>query len=243
MRKNHYDDKTFFDKYAQMTRSVDGLSGAGEWPTLKKMLPDFAGKRVLDLGCGYGWHCRYAAEMGAASVVGLDLSERMLARAREFETPGIEYLCASIEDAPLPPEGFDAVISSLALHYVADFDAAAQKIYALLAPGGDFVFSVEHPIFTADGPQDWCYDEAGEKRHWPVDRYFSEGKRESVFLGERIEKYHRTLTGYVRALIKAGFEIVDLAEPQPENPDAMPDELRRPMMLIIAAKKTGGQTK
>ena len=66
MRENRYDDPKFFEKYSQMDRSVKGLSGAGEWETLRPLLPDFAGKRVLDMGCGYGWHCRYAAEQGAA---------------------------------------------------------------------------------------------------------------------------------------------------------------------------------
>ncbi len=64
--ENPYDKKKFFEKYSRMDRSVKGLQGAGEWHELKKMLPDFKGKRVLDLGCGFGWHCRYAAENGAA---------------------------------------------------------------------------------------------------------------------------------------------------------------------------------
>ena len=83
MRTNPYDDAAFFEKYGQMARSRLGLAGAGEWETLRSLLPDFSGKRVLDLGCGYGWHCVYAAEHGAASVTGVDLSERMLAVARQ----------------------------------------------------------------------------------------------------------------------------------------------------------------
>ena len=67
MKENKYDDNIFFQKYSQMSRSQKGLAGAGEWETLKKMLPDFKGKRVLDLGCGYGWHCIYAMEHGASS--------------------------------------------------------------------------------------------------------------------------------------------------------------------------------
>ena len=65
MKENKYDDERFFSQYSQMSRSVQGLRGAGEWHELKKMLPDFNGKRVLDLGCGFGWHCRYAIERGA----------------------------------------------------------------------------------------------------------------------------------------------------------------------------------
>ena len=53
MKENKYDDDRFFSQYAQMSRSVEGLQGAGEWHILQKMLPDFTDKRVLDLGCGF----------------------------------------------------------------------------------------------------------------------------------------------------------------------------------------------
>lgn len=65
MKENKYDDKHFFEQYSQMPRSKEGLKAAGEWHELKKMLPDFNQKTVLDLGCGFGWHCIYAAEHGA----------------------------------------------------------------------------------------------------------------------------------------------------------------------------------
>ena len=81
MKENQYDDSHFFEQYSHFPRSVEGLSAAGEWHALKALLPDFRGKRVLDLGCGFGWHCRYAAEQGAAQVMGIDLSEKMLAKA------------------------------------------------------------------------------------------------------------------------------------------------------------------
>lgn len=81
--KNIYNNEKFFESYSQMTRSQQGLDGAGEWQTLKRLLPDFKKKRVLDLGCGYGWHCLYAAEHGAASVIGVDISEKMLEVARK----------------------------------------------------------------------------------------------------------------------------------------------------------------
>ena len=65
MKENKYDNGGFFQKYSQMNRSIYGLEGAGEWSELQKLLPDFQGKRVLDLGCGYGWHCLYAAQHGS----------------------------------------------------------------------------------------------------------------------------------------------------------------------------------
>lgn len=243
MKQNKYDDDTFFNKYSNMDRSKNGLEGAGEWHELKNMLPDFKDKRVLDLGCGFGWHCRYAVENGARSVIGIDISQKMLSEAKSKTKYGnIEYICMPIEDIDFPEESFDVVISSLALHYVKSFEDVLVRVYKCLSKGGDFVFSVEHPIFTAQGPQDWYYDGKGNILHWPVDHYFTEGIRNAKFLGEEVIKYHRTLTTYLNSLIKLGFEITGVVEPKPaENMlntvPGMLDELRRPMMLLVSARK------
>ncbi len=95
MKQNIYDTEKFFTKYSQMSRSVNGLAGAGEWKTLEKMLPNFRGKKVLDLGCGYGWHCEYAYEHGAAAVTGVDISEKMLAVAKKktSKNHGLQFHC------------------------------------------------------------------------------------------------------------------------------------------------------
>jgi 2-polyprenyl-3-methyl-5-hydroxy-6-metoxy-1,4-benzoquinol methylase len=243
MKENKYDDHAFFQKYSQMNRSQKGLEGAGEWETLKTLLPDFKGKRVLDLGCGYGWHCIYAAEQGASSVVGIDLSHKMLEVAKEkTRFPQIEYRRCAIEDVDFPAESFDIILSSLALHYIEAYEDLIKKLYQMLKSGGTFVFTVEHPVFTAHGTQDWHYNEQGEILHFPVDRYFCEGKRTTVFLGENVIKYHRTLTTYLDTLLTHGFVIHRVVEPQPPehmmDMPGMKDELRRPMMLIVSARKT-----
>ena len=114
MVENRYDDPVFFEKYGQMSRSREGLAGAGEWETLRQLLPDSRNRRVLDLGCGYGWHARYAAEQGAAEVIGTDCSERMLAVAREKNShPAIRYLRQPFEETDFPEESFHVVIASL----------------------------------------------------------------------------------------------------------------------------------
>ena len=90
--QNIYDSPEFFSAYSALPRSMHGLAGAPEWPTLHAMLPALAGLRVLDLGCGFGWFCRWAAEQGAARVFGIDVSERMLERARaETQAPAVVY--------------------------------------------------------------------------------------------------------------------------------------------------------
>lgn len=242
MKENKYDEKIFFDKYSQMDRSRQGLQAAGEWPELQKLLPDFTGKRVLDLGCGYGWHCRYAAEQRAAWVLGTDISHKMLdvAHARN-PMPNVEYRCAAMEDLNFAPESFDVILSSLAFHYVSDFEQMVQKIAQWLIPGGELIFSTEHPVFTAYGTQDWYYAPDGKILHFPVDRYFEEGPRQAIFLGEAVTKYHRTLTTYLETLLQQGFVLQHVVEPQP--PESMRDlpgmqeEWRRPMMLLISARK------
>lgn len=243
MKENKYDDELFFDAYSRFPRSVEGLSAAGEWHELQKLMPDFSGKRVLDIGCGFGWHCIYAAENGAASVLGIDLSEKMLETAREktsFDT--VRYQRLAMEDMDFPEGSFDVAISSLAFHYTPDFGGICERVSRFLTPGGDFVFSVEHPVFTAFGTQDWFYGPGKSPMHWPVDRYFDEGRRDAVFLGQEVTKYHKTLTTYLHTLIQHGFMITGIVEPKPAEHllDAVPgmrDELRRPMMLLVSAKK------
>ena len=242
MKENKYDDSVFFQKYSEMSRSKYGLQGAGEWQEFQKMMPDFSDKEVLDLGCGYGWHCAYAAEKGAKRVLGIDLSEKMLQKAEKINShQKITYKRGAMEDLELPESSFDIVLSSLAFHYVKDFPAFVKKISSWLRPEGIFIFSVEHPVFTAYGSQDWYYDDRGEILHFPVDNYYYEGKREALFLGEKVIKYHRTLTTYVNSLLQNGFMLEGLVEPAPpENMLELPgmkDEMRRPMMLLVRTVK------
>ena len=244
MLENKYDDPHFFEKYSDMARSRQGLAAAGEWRQLKALLPPLTGKKILDLGCGFGWHCRYAVGQGAAQAIGIDLSEKMLEKARQTAADSrITYYRRAIEEADFDEGQFDLVLSSLALHYVADYQGLCRRVRRWLAPGGRFVFAVEHPVFTAYGNQDWIYDQKGQIAHWPVDRYYEEGPRQAVFLGETMTKYHRTLETYLSALLENGFAIVGLAEARPSPQQisadpAMAQELRRPMMLLVSSKKT-----
>lgn len=235
---NIYDDKDFFDSYANMSRSKKGLEAAGEWYILKTFMPDFENKKVLDLGCGYGWHCRYAAEHKAEKVVGIDSSERMIARAKEKNNfPQTEYRVCEIGEYEYPKEEFDAVISNLALHYIQDLDEIYKKVYFTLKKGGVFIFNIEHPVFTCGVNQDWIYADDGKPLYWPVDNYYYPGERQTNFLGRKVLKYHHTITQIIDGLIFAGFEIQAVKEAEPSGIYAGTDEMRRPMMLIVKSEK------
>ncbi|OFI50347.1 SAM-dependent methyltransferase [Floricoccus tropicus] len=243
MKTNIYDNEDFFNSYSQMSRSKDGLAGAGEWHTLQKMLPDFKGKRVLDLGCGYGWHAKYAIDNGAKSVLAIDLSEKMLEVAREKNfDENITYEQADLREVKFSEDTFDIALSSLAFHYLSkdEMNALFAKLHSALVDEGEFVFSVEHPLFTSEGSQDWVYNEDGSISHFPIDNYFYEGERNSHFLGSDVKKYHKTLTTYIEVLLRNGFSIENIVEPMPDKQmldiPGMKDELRRPMMMIISSK-------
>src|SRR5690348_14520585 len=133
MAQNIYDKDDFFREYSRLPRSVEGLDGAPEWPTLRAMLPDLSGRRVLDLGCGFGWFCRWARENGAARVLGIDLSENMLARARSATSDSaITYTRGDLDHLDLPAESFELVYSSLAFHYLENLDALFHQIHRAL---------------------------------------------------------------------------------------------------------------
>ncbi|RWA52181.1 SAM-dependent methyltransferase [Cupriavidus sp. UYMSc13B] len=240
MTQNIYDNPEFFTGYGQLPRSRQGLDGAPEWPALRAQLPGMAGLRVVDLGCGYGWFCRWAAAQGAAEVLP-GRSERMLERARSMERPAaVGYRLADLETLALPPASFDLVYSSLAFHYIEDLPRLFASVRAALVPGGRLVFSIEHPVFMASRKAGWQVGADGQ-RAWPVDSYQSEGRRDTDWLGSRVIKYHRTLGTTLNALIRAGFSLAHVEEWGPTDAQvaaqpALAIERERPMLAIVAAR-------
>jgi SAM-dependent methyltransferase len=205
--QNIYDDPVFFAGYQALRQADSGLNGAVEIPALRRLLPPLDGRRVLDLGCGFGDFARYARQSGATAVTAVDVSRKMLAAAAALtDDAAIAYRHSAIEDFEPEPAAFDVVVSSLALHYVADYAAVVRAVFRALKPGGWFVFSVEHPICTAHSV-DWVRDAEGHIGHWPVDQYQCEGRRNSFWFVDGVTKYHRTVATYVNALLDAGFRL------------------------------------
>lgn len=242
--QNVYDDPAFFAGYAALREAESGLNAVLEQPAFARMLPaSLAGLRILDLGCGFGDFARAARAKGAASVLAVDVSARMLAEAgRRTADSGIRYEQASIETVAMGEGGFDLIVSSLALHYVADYPAAVRGIAAALASGGRFAFSVEHPMCTALGGSQWQRDAEGRKLHWRVDRYGEEGPRQTRWFVDGVIKHHRTIETYVGTLIAAGLVLARLEEPGPVpealiSRPALEEERRRPPFLLLAADK------
>lgn len=241
MAQNIYDNPDFFSGYAQLERSQQGLAGAPEWASVRPLLPELTAKRVADLGCGYGWFCRWAQQAGASEVLGIDISQKMLARA-EALTPGggIDWQRADLDALELSAAYFDLIYSSLVFHYLPELPPLFTRLYQALKPGGQLLFTAEHPIFTAPHQQQWL-DQQG-KPVWPVESYQQEGERVSDWLAKGVVKQHHKLASYINALIAAGFTLSHLDEwgPTPgqiAQQPALAIEMERPMFFILSAHK------
>ncbi|KAB8294225.1 hypothetical protein EYC80_009658 [Monilinia laxa] len=185
MTQNIYDQEDFFKAYAQLPRSLHGLEKSPEFQVVRSWLPD--------LGCDFGYMCRWVRENGATFVHGIDISEKMISRAGEHpEYPGIRYSIGDLETLELAPNTFHVVYSSLALHYIEKLPALIAQIFKTLKPGGAFILSVEHPTYTAPRNPDWIDDAEGHKV-WPLDSYLLEGSRTTNWLAEGVVKQHRTI--------------------------------------------------
>ncbi len=242
MSQNIYDNQDFFEKYIKLDRQVRGLDGAPEWKSVKKLLPPLNGKRVIDLGCGFGWFCRFAVEQGAKSALGIDISKNMIAKANTFpHNPAITYEVADLEELQLSANSFDLAYSSLTFHYIKNFEKLVKTIHRALTPKAKLVFTMEHPIYTAPSSQKFITDSEG-KRIYPLNNYQIEGKRISNWLADGVVKQHIKMDTIFNTLIDTGFNILHVEEWEPsteqlkEHPE-WAEELDRPLFLLISAQK------
>ena len=242
--QNIYDDETFFAGYSKIRENKNNANELFEKPALFSLLPPLEGKAVIDLGCGYGEHCMEYVKRGAASVVGIDISEKMLAVAKSKNShPKITYLRMPMEDVSSIGGKYDVVTSSLAIHYVEDYQKLVCDIHELLNDNGMLVFSQEHPLNTcfSDGDR-WTRDENGRKLFANIANYGVEKEWESTWFIEHIKKYHRTCSTVINTLIDNGFVIERIIEPTPtaELLEAHPEQydlLHKPDFLLVKARK------
>lgn len=240
--QNIYDNPDFLAGYVTLDRQALGLDGAAEWPELQQLMPEPKGRRIIDLGCGFGWFSRWAADKQASSVLGIDISTKMLERAQaETASDKVTYQIGDLDELVLDEQSCDLVFSSLALHYVNDLARLLSTVGAALSPGGSIVFSVEHPIYSAPTTQRFETSESGD-RIWPLNNYLVEGERVTSWFVDGIVKEHRTVATYVNTVIDAGLTIERIVEfgPSPEEVEEHPeraDDRHRPWFLLVRASK------
>lgn len=213
--QNVYDNKEFFDNYKAMRDAKINANELIEIPIIKKMIPDVKGKSVLDLGCGAGEMSRYLASLGAKSVLGIDISKNMIKEAKlSTNYENVKFKICALEDINKIKDKFDVVYSSLAFHYVQDYQKLMQDISGMLNENGILVFSQEHPLSTSTiYPQSGQkYIEVEGKRYFLLSDYNNTSKREMHWNIDNVVKYHRNFEVLINGIIEAGMNILEVRE-------------------------------
>lgn len=214
--KNVYDNSTFFEEYQTMRANKINANNLIEIPIMKEMLPILKDKTILDLGCGAGDMDKYFIENGAKSVLATDISVNMINIANAVNShEKIEFKVLKMEDLETVNQKFDIVYSSLAFHYIEDFNKLLSDINNLLNPNGMLIFSQESPINTATNKEDKDKSnkiEIDGKQYQLLHGYCKEGERQVWWNDTFVTKYHRTYATLVNSLIKNNFEIVEIKD-------------------------------
>jgi ubiquinone/menaquinone biosynthesis C-methylase UbiE len=201
-----------YDAVADAYSRVIDPQGAGlEDPSFEELLGNLAGQYVLSLACGQGQDARLLARLGA-TVVGVDLSERMLDRARLHERArprGITYLQGDAQDlAGFDSSVFDGVSCHMALMDMPDLAQAIVSVARVLKPGGWFVYSIVHPCYPGHVATVSDYlDDVRYAKPQPVDWL-------------PVHAHHRPLSTHVNELAAAGFRIERMLEGHHNPADA-----------------------
>lgn len=245
-QQNIYDNEIFFEDFKEKRSNEVNFNDLIETPILLAMLPDLHGKNILDIGCGMGQHAKQYSDMGAESVLGIDISEKMLGYARKhFYADNITYRQMVLEDICELNQKFDLVTSSLVFDYVKDFDKLMKDVHAIMEDGANFVFSMSHPMATAYDGQCPRYtrSESGERLYANINNYFVEGQRKITWVVDDYELYHRTFSSILNSMIKAGFLIEECQESQisdklrKQYPDMFGGTIHRPDFVFFRCRK------
>lgn len=214
--------------------------------TLQK-LGNVAGKSVLDLGCGEGGYSRELAKRQAV-VTAVDCNNFFIEYCIDhanLDGLNIKHsICNSNNLCDLDDESFDIVLCSMMLMDCEDLEGTLKEIYRVLKKDGILFASVLHPCFTGKNVHSEKYDNE-TKRRVIIDDYFSPSEWEeslSKNLSNTVIWRHRTLSDYIKSIIKCGLTISDLNEPIPTKEQAEYSNriawlTKIPMVLFIEAQK------
>ncbi len=245
-QQNIYDNDAFFDNFSNLRSREINFNDVIETPIISSMLPDLYGKKILDIGCGMGQHAMQYSKAGAYSVLGIDISEKMLGYAKANNSAeNIIYRRLAFEDLEQIDGKFDLVTSSLAFDYVEDFLLLLKRINVLLNEGGYLVFSMSHPISTAwDGVYDrYTRTEDGVRLYANLHNYGIEGERRIKWVVDDYEVYHRKVSTLINDMISAGFIIEECQESMvpeemlKEHPDMFDGVVHHPDFIFFRCRK------
>lgn len=205
-----------------------------ERPATLALLPDVAGKDVLDAGCGPGVYAGELIKRGAR-VISVDASDRMIELARKRLGPraAIQQVDLSRPLSMFDEGQFDLVLAPLCLDYIADWLSVFWEFFRLLRPGGHFVMSAGHPSFDAE--------------YFDTRSYFEVEAVSCVWKGfgtkVLMPSFRRSMQDFLNPIAESGFVRERICEPLPTDDFLAADPRRhkqlmhRPAFLCLRAKK------
>lgn len=171
---------------------------------------------VLDIGCGEGYVSRQIKKRGARTILGVDISEKMIdgAQREQDREPleGVEFRATDVREFDKSTGNeYDLVVATFLFNYLSyeDTQATMEMVYHVLKPGGQFVFSVPHPLLP------YLKEEAYPFYFKASGGYFS--SRNELFPGEiwrrddvavNVQCVHKTVSDYFKGLSAAGFTLM-----------------------------------
>lgn len=175
---------------------------------VKDRFRDLTGRRVLDLGCGYGYYTDYFQSIGA-DVFGVDGSNNMIEIARRcYPNCSFELLDISKEFS-FANESFDLIFCNQVLMDVENIEMVFSECYRVLKKQGIFYYSIVHPAFYDCR---WLKNESGFKYAKSISSYIEPYSFTNEFWGET-EHFHRPLAYYLNIAAKYGFSLCHVDEP------------------------------
>ena len=172
--------------------------------------------RVVDVGTGEGQVARLASRLGAELVAGVDPTRAQL-RVADERAGGPNYVRGAAEHLPFADASFDAAVACLVFEHLPEHAPPIAEIARVLAPGGRFVFLLNHPLLQAPN-SGWVIDHDLDEQYWRVGSYLPvDVTMEELAPGVILPFVHRPLSQYVNAMAEVGLVIRRMEEPRPPD--------------------------
>ncbi len=226
-----YNNKEFAQSYSNKIE-YNSHNALYERPATLSLIPDPAGKKILDAGCGPGKYSEWLADKGAV-VTAIDYSDEMLRYAKEKVGNRVKVLKANLNQPLdfLKDEEFDIVISSMVIHYIKDWQMLFSEFNRVLKKNGVLIFSTDNPVAMYSLFPDGNYFETELiSEEWPS-------------YGITMNFFKRPLSDVFRILKECDFRVDEVLEPVPVEeckakfPDAYEKLSRQPWFICFRVIK------
>ncbi|WP_277554070.1 class I SAM-dependent methyltransferase [Halobaculum limi] len=222
---DHYDDLAEYWGHIADSPSKAQLL----WPSIEAMLPDLTNRRVLDAGCGSGDCSAKLLERGA-DVIGVDVSEEMVAVAKEH-VPAATFVQGDLADGLdfIADDSLDVIVCQHVFSHLEELTTPLAEFARILVDGGVLVVSTHNPLHdylvVRDGVYPTVDDESDTESRvetGPSPPNYPETERYDIIWNPegdatRATYYRRSIEGLFSPLTDAGFTVQEMTEPSPDD--------------------------